>query len=287
MGHPTRQLINFNANDIFRSRRSGIRGTVLKVSNQQQILFSKTFKSNLILVAVFSISLSFVMLPSYSAKAAPSFESKFLSLSGTIAGDKSLEPKDKYLPLGRTLKSNEKSKILKDSCSAAFPFNNIGAASALGSNYTRTAKGGLTKSSGTIKWDFNDYGEAILKVSYSCAYSFKRLELLPGKRWKIGLWQYRPDVYSPDCTYSQRDLESTKYQIKWNMKFSGATLAIWKLTPRTAVGTTDGWYNSVVNADTSYCRFWYFSSDAVRYQTVGENQNIDIYKGELEPRVTP
>ena len=191
----------------------------LKRCSQKQIWFSKTFKSNLILVAIFSISLSFLILPSYSAKAAPSFESKFLSLSGTIANVKFIEPKDKYLPLGRALKSTEKSRILKDSCSAVFPFKNIGAASALGSDYTRTAKGGLTKSSGTVKWDLNDDGEAVLKVNFSCAYSFKRLELLPGNRWSIGLWNRIPDVYSPDCTFSKRDLESTNYQITLTLHY--------------------------------------------------------------------
>lgn len=71
------------------------------------------------------------------------------------------------------------------------------------------------------------------------------------------------------------------------MKFSGATLDVWKLSPRTGVDGTPNWYNSVVNADTSYCRFWYFSSDAVKYQPAGDNQSIDIYRGELEPRDTP
>ena len=263
----------------------------MKRSVRQQILFSKTFKSNLISVAVISISLSFLILPSYSAKAAPSFDSKFLSLSGTIANDKSIKPEDKYLPLGRALKSAEKSKILKDSCSSAFPWNSIGAGSPQGRKYTRTAKGGLTKSSGTVQWDFDEYGEPILKVNFSCAYSFKRLELLPGKRWDIGLWNGRPDQYSPSCTYSQRDLESTKYQIKWNMKFSTETktLEVWKFSPRVALGYS-GWYNSVVNADTSYCTAWNFSSDildSVIFKRVGTNQDIDIYRGELEPRDTP
>lgn len=225
-----------------------------------------------------------------SAIAAPSFKSKFLTFSGNISRDIVIEPRDKYLPLGRPLKTVEKSKLLKELCSSIFPYDTIGSASSRERDYARTAKGGVIKSSGAVKWDFNEFGEAIIKVKYSCNYAFKKLELLPSNRWSIGLWKSRPDQYSPSCSFSKRDLESTDYRVRWDMKFSDEdkTLEVWRLNPRVAYGYSE-WYNSVANSQTSYCTRWLFGyimeTNGPKYDS--SNVNVDIYTGEKEPVPNP